>query len=386
MISFRSQGLSANLKLLAIVYMAIYSFIKFSFDIKLILVIVLFLPFLTYHIFISFNINAAVEEAVRYFFPLVILIYSYSIRKNYLLLINFIIIFTIINNLYQIVIYFKWFIGVQQYFYYQVPNTNIYYYNSLLGIIRGVGLMGFFGTYGFLNLISFFLARQFYFGKYKKAILVMFIIGVFASLSFKAIGVFLFLLFLLSKYKLKLLFVGLSISLMGLVMFPKRTYDFVESFTYRVEVYITTGNSARSESYRVMFEDIGDLKFIGRGVGSFGGASSTRYNSPVYKEVDFNWYNTKHLATTDTYFPHVFVELGILGGLLYFLTILAPLLKRRYLKDTLLLIFVIYFALFFDSLFSFALNNLNYLVISLILVYPILEHEKNLVYWKRRIK
>lgn len=366
--------------------MAIYSFIKFSFDIKLILVIVLFLPFLIYHIFISFNINAAVEEAIRYFFPITILIYGYSIRKKYLLLINFILVFTVINNLYQLIIYFNWFIGLDQYFYYQVPNTNMFYYNSLLGIIRGVGLMGFFGTYGFLNVISFFLAKQFYVGRYKKTILVVFSLGVFASLSFKAIGVFLFLLFLLSRYKLKLLFVAFSISIMGLVMFPKRTYDFAESFTYRVETYITTGNSARSESYRVMFEDIGDLKFIGRGVGSFGGASSTRYDSPVYKEVNFNWYKTRHLATTDTYFPHAFVELGILGGLLYFLAILAPLFKRRYLTNTLLLLFVIYFALFFDSLFSFAMNNLNYLVISLILVYPILEHEKNLVYWKRSVK
>lgn len=379
MISFRDQSFAANLKLLTIVHMVVYSLLKFSFDIKLILAIVLFLPFLLYHVFISFNINAAIEEGIRYFFPLIVLIYSYSIRKHYLLLINFLIIFTILNNFYQLVIYFNWFIGVEpQYFYNQVPNTNMFYVNKLLGVIRGVGLMGFFGTYGFLNVITYFLTKQFYFRKYKKTILIICVFGVFASLSFKAIGAFLFLLFILNKNKLKLFFIAFSISVMGIVIFPKRTYDLAESLTYRIQTYITEGNSARSESYRVMFEDITDFKFIGRGVGSFGGASSTRYDSPVYNEVKFNWYDTKHLATTDTYFPHVFVELGIIGGMIYILTIMIPLFKRRYLKSVLLFVFVVYFALFFDSLFSFAMNNLGYLMVSLILVYPILEYQKNI--------
>ncbi|MGB5982574.1 MAG: O-antigen ligase family protein [Nonlabens sp.] len=238
--------------------------------------------------------------------------------------------------------------------------------------------MGFFGTYGFLNVITYFLTKQFYFRKYKKTILIICVFGVFASLSFKAIGAFLFLLFILNKNKLKLFFIAFSISVMGIVIFPKRTYDLAESLTYRIQTYITEGNSARSESYRVMFEDITDFKFIGRGVGSFGGASSTRYDSPVYNEVKFNWYDTKHLATTDTYFPHVFVELGIIGGMIYILTIMIPLFKRRYLKSVLLFVFVVYFALFFDSLFSFAMNNLGYLMVSLILVYPILEYQKNI--------
>ena len=76
-----------------------------------------------------------------------------------------------------------------------------------MGIIRGVGLIGFFAAYGFLNLIAFFLARQFYNGRYKNYLLAFLALGVIMSLSYKSLGVFLLLLFILSKHKLRI-FIG----------------------------------------------------------------------------------------------------------------------------------------------------------------------------------
>jgi hypothetical protein len=360
--------------------MFLYSILHLKFDRKIIVFFGVFIPVFFFHIYISFNLNAAIEEAIRYLFPVVVLFYGFSIRKHYLLVIYFIIGFAILNNLYQPIVYFNWWREVpEQWFYYKVNNGGSYYFNSTMGVIRGVGLMGFFASYGFLNLVSYFLVRQFYKGKYKKTILILLALGVIMSLSFKALGVFFLLLFVLNKHKTKFVMGGFCFVLLSIIIYPKKVLSFTDQLTMRIEVYITEGNSARAESYRVMFEDLTQFRILGRGVGSFGGASSTKYNSPVYNEVDFNWYDTKHLATTDTYFPHAFVELGLIGGGLYFLVVLSPLFKRYYKKEVLLTIFVIYFALFFDSLFSFALNNLGYLMISLVLVYPIIEYEKNII-------
>jgi hypothetical protein len=112
-------------------------------------------------------------------------------------------------------------------------------------------------------------------------------------------------------------------------------------------------------------------------VGSFGGPASVAYNSPVYSEYRFNWYYTIDLSTTDTFFPHLFVEMGFIGSLLYLFIIMAPLFlpwKREKFK----IVFVIYFALFFDALFSYSLNNIAFLMVSLLFLYPLYFYEEDI--------
>src|SRR5690606_25568802 len=116
---------------------------------------------------------------------------------------------------------------------------------------------------GFLNLVAYFLTKQFYYGKRKKLLLILFVLGIFSSLSFKAIGAFVFLLFLLSEYKGKILTGIVFLSLIILVIFPKKVTTFIDEFSIRIESYVTEGNSARAESYRVMFRDIADFRLIG---------------------------------------------------------------------------------------------------------------------------
>ena len=95
--------------------------------------------------------------------------------------------------------------------------------------------------------------------------------------------------------------------------------------------------------------------------------------NPVSVEIT---YGLERLATTDTYYPHLFVELGILGAVSYLIFIFTPLIKPISKKKWLTLI-AIYLALLFDSLFSFALNNVAYLMLSIVLVYPIIVYEIN---------
>ena len=109
---------------------------------------------------------------------------------------------------------------------------------------------------------------------------------------------------------------------------------------------------------------------FGTGIGTFGGPASTKYDSPYYEKFGFNWHGIHYITTTDTYPPHPFVELGLIGALVYFILILSPLFRRRIPKTVL----YIYFVLFVDMLFTFSLNNLAFLTASLIFVYPIIYY------------
>lgn len=368
-------GISGILKVGAVAYMILYAIFSFRYHSILLLTILLFLPFFIYGILISFNINAAVTEAIRYLFPVSVLLYSYSIRAHYKLLFKFFIIFVLINDFWQIINYINWFRGVDQWFYSYTPNGGRTY-NASSGIIRATGIVAFFGLFGFINLIAFFLTRKYYDGKYKTLLLTIFVISMFLSFSYKTLGTFLLMIFLQLKNKLKFFQIAIPVFLIALIYLRNVLLSMKDSIILRIEQYVVEGDSARAESYRVMFAEMLDFNLFGRGVGSFGGPSSVTYNSPIYIEHNFNWYKTPNLNTTDTFFPHLFVEVGLLGGLAYLLLILTPFLFLRWKGGDFFIVFVIYFALLFDALFSYSLNNIAFLMVSLLFMYPLYYYTK----------
>lgn len=375
-LSISNKGTSSIIKVSAVIYMIIYAIFYRRYHNNFLFLFLLFIPFFTYGIVHSFSIEAALTEAIRYLFPITILLYSFSIRDHFKLLIKVFILFVIINDLYQILNYINWIRGIDQWFYLYRPDGSRSY-NASSGIIRATGIVAFFGLFGFINLIAFFLARRFYQGKRKTLLLMFFALFMFLSFSYKSIGSFFVLLFLEYRDKLKLLLVIVFVFLIALISIPSTLTSMGENFSYRIEEYVTEGNSARAESYRVMFSDLLEFNLFGRGVGSFGGPSSVSFNSPVYEDVGFNWYVTTNLATTDTYYPHLFVEMGLIGGLLYLLVIFSPLLFFRWDIKKFKIVFIIYFSLFVDSLFSYSLNNIAFLAVSLIFIYPICYMDKN---------
>lgn len=371
------KEISSISKVLAFLYMIIYVGYYRKVNAKLFFATLIFIPFLVYGVLNSWLIKAGISDGIRYLFPIVILFYSYSIKDHFKLLLKFIVFFVVLNFLVQLINYFNWSRGIDQWFYYRTSDGYVYY-NAAMGILRATGTVVFFGFLGFLNMIAFFIINVFYKGKYKKILLGITLFMLLASLSFKAFGAFLIVVLMYnyrSLYKLALYFL---ILLLGVYLtFPDKINAFVQSLILRIQLYITEGNSARSESYRVMFNEIGSFNLFGQGVGVFGGPASTTYNSWYYKTVGFNWYDTAwlNLTTTDTFPPHLFVELGILGGLTYLLVLITPLFRKKFNKRY-LLVLAIYFCLFFDMLFSFSLNNLDYLLFSLVFVYPILFYRE----------
>ncbi len=361
--------ISSAFKVLAVLYMFLYAFMGLKFHTNFLILLGLFLPFFIYGILHSFNINAALSEGFRYLFPFAVLMYSYTIRRHFKFLLSAFIIFVLINNFWQIVNYINWMRGVVQWFYGANLDGN-HYANESSGIIRATGVVGFFGLHGFINLVAFFLVKKYYHGKRKTLLLSIFLVSLFLSFSYKTIGTLLVLLFIQYKNKLRFFQIVGGIFIIALIAMPKVLASMGESIVLRVEQYITEGDSARAESYRVMFEEVADFNLFGRGVGSFGGPASVTYHSPVYSEYRFNWFDFPNLPTTDTYFPHLFVEMGIIGGLLYLLVIIAP-FTLSWRRDKFELVFAFYFTLFFDAFFSYSLNNIAFLMFSLVFLYPL---------------
>lgn len=365
------------MKLLSALLMLLYVVLKLRFDSNLVFLSLILVPVFTIHFFLAFNYKAAAEELFRYILPIIVLFFSYAIKDRFNLLMKFLVALLIINYIAQIINYVLWFNGINQWFYVytETGRVNI---PMVAGVLRATGIMGFFSTFGFLNLIMYFLISFFYKGKYKRTLVLLSIIFLFLSISFKGIATFLFLLILFSRHRVRI-FLGAMLLFIGtLFVFPNQIAFLAENAKVRIEAYVLEGDSARSESYRAMLNET--HVFIGEGIGSFGGPSSTQYKSPFYEKIEFDWHGLPNLPTTDTYYPHLFVELGLLGGLLYLFIFFVPLLR---LKATSKLNFkaitVIYLALFIDALVTFSLNNLVYLSLSMLVVYPLiyLPNEKS---------
>lgn len=370
-----NASISSALKISAFAYMLLFVVVKKKVNRNLFIATLLFLPILIYGIYHSFYWKAGLSDGIRFLFPIVTLFYGYSIRDKMPLLVKFIAVFVVINFMVQIVNYINWLRGVDQWFYY-TTYTGYRYYNMTAGVLRATGIVVFFGFYGFLNLIAYFILRRYYFGKYRKLILGMALFSFVASISYKTFMAFaLILIFYFYKQILKI-FTALLLVLIGTYLYaPQIIHKLTNDIIGRIQMYIIGGHTVRTQSYKVMFQNIIQGNWFGEGVGSFGGPASTTYHSPYYEQIgfDFNDFQSAwlRLPTTDTYLPHAVVELGIIGSVLYFIVLIMPLLRKKIPA----IVLIIYATLFFDMLFSFSLNNLEYLLFSFVFIYPIYWHE-----------
>lgn len=373
------SNISSLTKTLSFFYMITYVIIHQKLSLNLLFFTALFFPFWVYALFNNpYNQQAAYADGIRYLFPIATLYYSFAIRKHLPLLMKFVVAFILLNFVVQLSNYFFWLMGAKDQWFYYTMRGGVRWANMTAGFLRATGTVVFFSLFGFVNLIAFFLIHKFYYGKYKTPLMLICVLGLFLSFSYKGIAAFAIVLIFYYYRQIFKVFLYVLIGILFIyITIPSKINRFIYDITLRVNLYITEGNSARGESYRVMFDEIKSGNWFGKGAGVFGGPASTQFNSPYYSEVNFNWYDTKWmgLTTTDTYPPHAFVELGIIGALLYFLLILSPLFKTR-VNSYYKLALVVYFCLMTDMMVSFSLNNLEYLFFSLVFVYPILYYNK----------
>lgn len=283
--------------------------------------IILLIPlsiFLLIGLYKSFYYPAGFEELLRFILPIAILINLYHNLKHIDKIAYFFVVIVISNDIYQIYAYFAF-----------VTNLPTFLPVRLEAgyIIRAEGWVGFFSLFGFMNFCAFLITRHTnIFHKNQRFLSALFLVFVILSTSTKVLIALLIYAIAIKKNR-KLLKVTIATTLAVCILFiaqPKLANDMISVLDTKVGFYITQGNSARSESYRVMFESLAAPNFLGEGLGSFGGPASTKFDSPLYEKYNFNWYGLEdQLATTDTLYPHIFVELGVFGGALYLLFIFS---------------------------------------------------------------
>ena len=365
------------IKLFVFGYMALYVLVSRKVDMKLFVFTLMFMPLLIWGILKSFHLQAGIEDGLRYMFPIVTLYYGYAIRDKFPLLLRFIIFLIIINFIAQLFNYYYWWKGEVQWFY---PETvrGVKYINMVAGIMRATGLLVNFDLLAFLGLIGFILIYYYYDGKYKKWLLLITVFFIFASFSYKTIFTFLIVLFVLFYRRMLNVIIGLVIgAVLVTFMYPKHMQKMTQAVYFRVNSYLLMKKATvRGETYQLMWKELSHGNLFGKGVGMFGGPASLKYKSPYYDEVDFKWYDTfwMKMTTVDTFPPHVFIELGLIGGLLFFFLLSIPLLRRKVPVSVLL----IYLALYFNMLFTFSMAAFEYMVLSLLLVYPIIYYHQSL--------
>lgn len=241
-------------------------------------------------------------------------------------------------------------------------------------ILRGTGLFGNPGYFAFILATIIFVEKirqkDHFSGPSRK-----FILGAALIYSFSYRVIIPFFVFLMVKLRKN------ATAWVSLILLASITImyfnEFVNSVFFnlnrKIEIYLTLAESARSESYRVMFEFLSTPNSIllGEGMGTFGGAEAKYTNSPVYSNYDFNWYWGDHLTTTDTYYPHLFVELGTFTACYYLLLISVPVLTKLVKGSGQIYIFLLFLV---TGVVTFSINEPLYCFFGLTL--PMLMFER----------
>lgn len=352
-----SNDVAHWLKLVAVITVAMNTLIfnKKNVFFYFLLLVLIYIISLAIHRQIDFYQSS--EDGLRYLFPLIAIIYGFQLKSQIRSVLLILLSYVVVNDLFQL---FHWIL---------MPLLDQNYSHT---IIRATGFVDFFDFFGFINLIALYIinhTKKLRLSKFNKFALSMFFsVFLLWSLSLKIVVIFaLYVLFLNRKLLL------LAVPVLPLIFIYKSSLQ--EALNIRINRYLLRPASARSESYRVLKDHYQDFFVLGHGPGSFGGPSSTKYNSYLYEEYNFNWYGEQAMATTDTFYPHLFVELGILFGLVYLCScLILPLVLVKTLKAPLLILLTISI----NSVFSFGFNSLSYCFFSFMLIFTVSEAKYSL--------
>jgi len=276
---------------------------------KISIILIPLFVILIYNFYTALNYNAASEELLRFLLPIIIILSLYA-NLNLKTLARLLIYLVISNDFFQVFYYVSYFLNFPLLY---EPRIEYSY------ILRAEGWVGFFSLFGFLNFCGYLLVSKGDFPKERKYKNI-FLAFMFLSTSLKVIiGYFVYLLMISDLKKIRLEFViVITLAIISIIAFGGFVDDYGNIITSKLNFYIFEGNSARSESYRVLYAEIMRGNLFGAGLGSFGGPASTAYDSVMYYNYNFDWFGLEgQLSTTDTFYPHLFIELGIFGGLLY---------------------------------------------------------------------
>ncbi|WHZ57595.1 hypothetical protein [Metabacillus hrfriensis] len=209
------------------------------------------------------------------------------------------------------------------------------------GLVSVQSLMTHPGVYGwFMSLCGIIMFSKFLSNKNKKNIIISIIFFLFAiiSLRFKVIMLLAFLIsYLLFKSKNKIL----GIIVVILFVAPTFLFFFGDLLSLTIERYIQIDydESARKALYLFSFVIAKDYFPFGTGFGTYGTFQSIDPYSSVYYEFGLNhvWGLSPDnpMWLTDTFWPAILGETGLLGIILYGCVFLIIFKKRKQIKKRL---------------------------------------------------
>lgn len=292
---------------------------------------------------------AAIEEMLRYLLPILVIVALYANRESIPMLARFFVWLVLSNNIYQVYVYFAYFNDLPV----LIPLRF-----EASSILRAEGWVGFFSLFGFMNFCAFMIVRYSgFYEKNKTFLSVLFFVFSVLSTSLKLVAAYLVLASFNLRKKMAPVWAVVLIVVGTVFVYNQRelTGTLIATIDSKMAFYVTQGNSARSESYRVMLKSLAQPNLTGEGLGMFGGPASTKYGSPLYAKYNFDWHGSTLLSTTDTFYPHLFVELGLVGGLFYLIF-----LFRYGQKIVTVPWMIVVIAFMADALVSFSILSVPY--------------------------
>ncbi|WP_059652537.1 hypothetical protein [Burkholderia cepacia] len=307
---------------------------------------------------LSFNFHAGIEELVRFLFPIAITVAIFPYRDRLDVLVKTFIGVVVSNDLFQLYFYVSYATGLPLFMPVRIDSGLF---------LRAQGWMGFFSEFSFINLCAFLLCRWYWSGPRAAIASWGFLFFALLGFSFKLFAVLALYPFVRNVRNVRAWLAAAGIAGMMLVLMAMGILDsLLKVGMAKILFYVVAGNSARAESYRVMFESIRNGNLLGEGLGSFGGPASVKFSSPLYQLYHFDWYGLGGLLkTTDTFYPHLFVEMGAFGALAWLVFVLGygqGRCKRA-------VWFYIVGAFCFDNIFSMAFVSPSYVFSALLAMY-----------------
>lgn len=311
--------------------------------------------------FNTYCMEASLTALARYLVPMLFLFYGLLYRHRLDNLASGILALTALNNIAQIVVYVS--IALQLNF---VPVQFMY------GMLpRAMGMAGICG-YSLMNFTCAVLSYYCLPERNRLSYFYFFVAFGLAAFSIKSLPAYGVLVVFTLQFKrravlARILAVVLCVAVVGWIEFS--TNSLSRAVVDRYYAYGVDTSSARSDSYRVMFESLGKGNLLGEGLGCFGGPASTKYESPKYQEYGFSWGYCEGIATTDTYYPHVFVELGWIGGVLYLGMFFLPFFSESHRGPSRFkaACFLLCFGLFVEAIASFAIQSFDSMAVTMLL-------------------
>jgi hypothetical protein len=361
---------SQTLKLLAfgLVFSAIT--LRPCFHRRIVLLVPLILC-LTIALARSFDAAAGREELLRFLAPvaLTIALFSYRNQLGPIVLAFFAIVIS--NDIFQCYFYIAYALKLPVFLPIRI-DSGLY--------LRAQGWMGFFSEFSFINFCAFLTCRHYQPTQNSKRASWIFLIFALCGFSFKIFATSLIYVFISRKLSFRsLLSLGASTALAAILVISGALDQILNLASAKLSFYVLAGNSARAESYRVMVESLAKGNLLGEGLGSFGGPASVRFNSPLYAQYHFDWYGLASLlTTTDTFYPHLFVELGWVGAAFWLAFVVFY--GQSKLRNSPWIFIVGAFC--FDNVFSLSFVSASYVFAALLMMYLFTDPSAK-VEWKQ---